>query len=509
MLLEVVARGVDELVGPVGEARPRHRDGRAHERVVVRRVVVGHEPRVEGLARPLHRDHFAREGLGRARPAGGQEGGVAVAHHREHALHDVVEGVGQAPGQAGGVLHAAAQALACPHHVLVEVDEHPPRLLGVLPEVLGLARELVHPPEPDVAPRPRDPLLLHEPREGAADLQEVRAAAAVVVGRRHLLLDVRGEDDLLVVVFRPADPTLDHRLLGDGGVRGLDVDLDLERLLARGEPLQPAAAARRDHDREGGGRAVLHPRDVLRFEGQAAPGHLVRGVDDVRPVRGLREDAQGAALPDRLAVHGAHGAGGEDDLPRHVPAAVVVVARPRAHVHEAGRDVGRAAVVRDGDGDLAVRRELHLLRGDEPRLARRAGPAVPVPSLPDEPHVLEAGRGGGVPDRLRGGEEVAAARRAVERGEPPVVLERAIARDLVHELPEERLGDEGRRLRAGGAGGGGREGDREGEERGEGSLHRHGLRSDGGVYEDRATRASTTAGGPWPRPSRCRGSRWP
>src|SRR5207249_6097381 len=137
---------------------------------------------------------------------------------------------------------APAPALARAYHVLVEIDEHLGRLLRVLAEVPRLARQLVHPPEADVAPGAGDPFLLDEPAQGAADLEHVDAAAAVVVGRGRLL-DVRGEHDLLVVDLASVDPGLDHRLLGPGEILRLDVHLDPEAAAGRLHlALQPAPA---------------------------------------------------------------------------------------------------------------------------------------------------------------------------------------------------------------------------------------------------------------------------
>ena len=101
-------------------------------------------------------------------------------------------------------------------------------IFGVIPEVLRLARELVHPPEADVAPGAGDLLLPNEPGQRPTDLQQAGAAAAVIVGRGHLLLDVRDEDDLLVSNLAPLDPPLDHALFAPARVPGVDVDLDLD-----------------------------------------------------------------------------------------------------------------------------------------------------------------------------------------------------------------------------------------------------------------------------------------
>ena len=159
-------------------------------------------------------------------------------------------------------------------------EQHLPRLAGVVAEVLRLARELVHPPEADVAPRPRQLAVLDQAGERPADLQHAGAAAAVVVGRGHLLLDVRRQHDLLVVDLAAADPGLDHRLLGLLGVVGLDVDLDPQRL-ARGRELllEQQPAPRRDHHREAAGRAVLdavHALRLVRDAGPTPPGRARR-----------------------------------------------------------------------------------------------------------------------------------------------------------------------------------------------------------------------------------------
>ncbi len=224
--------------------------------------------------------------------------------------------------------------------------------------------------------------------------------------------------------------------------------LTRERRLGRGQLLhQRAPAARRDHHREGRGRAVLHAFDVLRVERQAAPRDLVGGVDDVRAVRGVGEHAQGAALPHRLAVGGGDGAGGQDDPAGHGLARVVGLGDPRADVHQLGGRVGGAAVVGDGDGHLAVGREADRLGLEQPGLAAQARPGVALVLLAHELDVLQPGAHGGLLDPLRAGEEVAAPGGLVVVGQPAVVLERPVPRDLVHEVAMEPVGQEGRGLR--------------------------------------------------------------
>ncbi len=243
-----------------------------------------------------------RYGCGLAGAAIAEKRRVAVAHGPEHALHHVLERVRQAPRQPRGVLHAAAPALARAHHVLVDADEQLPGLVGVLAEVARLARELVDPPEADVAARPRQRAVLDQARERAADLEQVGAAAAVVVGRGHLLLDVRGQHDLLVVDLAAADPGLDHRLLGLLGVVGLDVDLDAQRRPGGRELLlQREPAPRRDHDREAG--RACRPSRPRRSSPRTAAGPRPPGRGRRSPPGGssstTRSRARRASTPPR------------------------------------------------------------------------------------------------------------------------------------------------------------------------------------------------------------------
>ncbi len=242
---------------------------------------------------------------------------------------------------------------------------------------------------------------------------------------------------------------------GCGGIDRFDVDLHLVGLVGRRQAHpQGPPLARRDHDGEGRGRAVLHARHVLGLVGKSSPGHLVGCVEGVGPVRRVREHPQGPAAPHRLLVDLRQGPLGEHDLPLHVLAGVVALDQAAPHVDELGRHVGRPALVGDGDGDVRVGRELSLLGLHEPGLSERAGPAMAVPLLADQLHVLEAGRGRGSADPFGRGEEVAAAVGAVKVGEVPDVLEAAVPRDLVDEVVEEGFGDEGRRLGEGRCGGG-------------------------------------------------------
>ena len=133
--------------------------------------------------------------------------------------------------------------------------------------------------------------------------RRLRAAAAVVVGRRHLLLDVGRQHDLLVVDLAAVDPALDEAcslLLREAR---LDVDLDLERLSAASDPLPQPARPRRGEiiTAKVRGRAVLHALHVLRLVRESAPRHLVGRVEGLGPVGRRRQDAEGAALPDGLA----------------------------------------------------------------------------------------------------------------------------------------------------------------------------------------------------------------
>ena len=200
-------------------------------------------------------------------------------------------------------------------------------LFRVLAEDLLLARELVHPPEADVAAGTSDLALLDEPRQGPADLQEVAAAAAVVVGGRHLLLDVGGEDDLLIADLAALDPGLDVGLLALLRPARLHVHLHLEGLRGRLElARQTAATPRRDQEGEAAGGAVRDTVDALGRAVDLLPGHLLGRIDEVGPVGGVGHDAYGPALEDGLLVDGAGPAGGEHDLALHV---LPLVVRPR------------------------------------------------------------------------------------------------------------------------------------------------------------------------------------
>ena len=234
-------------------------------------------------------------------------------------------------GQARAVLHAAAEALARPHHVLVQVDEHPSRLRRVLAEVPLLARELVHPPEADVALGPRDLALLDETGQRAPDLETLAQPLASSLAHA-LLLGVGGEHDLLVVDLACPGSSLRRGPARVGAWNELSMSTRIFSARRPRDASAPGAAARRDHHRERSRLPVLDTGDTLRRIGMLGPGHLIGRVEGLGPVGLIGEHAQRAALPHRLAGDRGSAPPSEHDLALHVLARVVSFAqcpRPR------------------------------------------------------------------------------------------------------------------------------------------------------------------------------------
>ena len=198
-----------------------------------------------------------------------------------------------------------------------------------------------------------------------------------------------------------------------------------------------------------GGRAVLHALDVLGLVGQAAPGHLVGRVDGSGRLVAWEITPSAPRFHTASRCAARRGARGQDDLALHLLALVVGVGDPRAHVHELRGDVRRCGCCRRWRPRPRRRRRASRLRRHEPGLARRARPAVAVVGLADE---LARPRGPASAAALRiysaAAKKSRLPARAVVVGQLAVVLEGAVAGDLVHEGAVERLGQEGRGLRA-------------------------------------------------------------
>src|ERR1700749_712107 len=276
---------------------------------VVGRVEVWDEARVVSLARAARRVERAREGARQpALTARGEVGVVRVNHVRADALEDGVE-VGRARVRREyQMLHAASHRQIRARHVLVDVGENLLPLFGVFAEELILRCYLVRPPESKVALRALHLPFFDEPVECARELKQVRAAAPVVVRRRLLLLQVRGQNYLLRVGLCASYDGLDEaRAAGRGAELGRDLRLDDDapalRGLARGEEVlrvvgreyaaQRVALARRDRE----GERLTPARDGRGVD--ALPSYLVGHVVRAAVLGGLVcDDADRAALLD-------------------------------------------------------------------------------------------------------------------------------------------------------------------------------------------------------------------
>ena len=283
-----------------------------------------------------------------------------------------------------------------------------------------------------------DLLLPDEPGQRSTYLEQAGAAAAVIVGRCHLLLDVRDEDDLLVSNLAPLDPPLDHALFAPARVLGVDVDLDLDGPAGVAQPLPDAVTAPgRHHDPECAWRSVADPLHSLRLVGDATPRDLVRGVEGLPATGRVGDDAEGPSLPDGFLHHRGGTSGRQHHATVDHDALVVAGRGPGADVDELGRHMSLAAVVCDRDGHLAEVRELHRPGAEEPRLAGLAGPGAPGPLLADEAHVIQPGVLRTLADVLGSVPEIPARPGPVEVGQVPHMLERTVAGELVHEGPPE------------------------------------------------------------------------
>ena len=95
----------------------------------------------------------------------------------------------------------------------------------IIAEISVFRIDLVRPPEPDVSQRRRDPPFLDQFVEHAAEFQNVADAAAVVIGRTLLFLQMRGDYYLLVLIFCTAYPSFYH---SGAGILVLSVDVSVD-----------------------------------------------------------------------------------------------------------------------------------------------------------------------------------------------------------------------------------------------------------------------------------------
>src|SRR5712692_1989719 len=267
-------------------------------------------------------------------------------------------------------------------------------------EVFVLGVNLVGPPEADVALRPRELAFGHQLGERAADLQQVGAAAVIVVGGKFLFLGVRGQHDLLIVAFCAADPALNDPLLGVFLEPGLDLRTQHD-LLARLEALAEATGrgarlrARRQPVLE------LHPGTIgdgesegvllaLGWAGiQADPGDLVGVVEAARGV--VIDHAQRPALPHRLLHDCCGRTGSQHDLVLDALALIVGIGGSGPDVHQFAFPGAAAAVVGDGHGNILEADQPPPLGADDIEFSGERRPAgAAVADIVEDAHIFQA-----------------------------------------------------------------------------------------------------------------------
>ena len=462
-----VAGGVDVAVGPVVEVDRRHREGGLVPDVVVAAGAVVGELGEQRLLAALGGDQ--RELGAAARREGA---GLAVrpgAERRGHVVHER----GQARRPARDVEDRLGRRAATDH---VEVDRGAgaPRDLGTVVQQRQRALDLGREDEAQGARRPRQAAVGDQRRERPRHFQDGGATAGVVVGARPRVVEVAGEDQLLLASRRvgAGEGRGDH-VVGAVVLPGAHSGVQANRLAAREPRLQLARRAERDHERERGGGVEAadvppaHQGGVVPPPGRA----LVLGVaDDAGGAEALDGDGD-----DRLRLRR-----GQHEAPAHLAARVVLGRRARPDVDQLRLHLAALAVLRE--------RERHRLPARETARARPALPlAAQLPELgevgvPGPARALRAVEGlavgGNVQDlrvgqpeaaQLRrdqlGGREVAArAAHAVLPREPLEVALRGLAGELLGERDGARVRQQRRRFGAQGCDGE----QEEGRERGAG-----------------------------------------
>ena len=131
---------------------------------------------------------------------------------RDNALHHIVQVARTREGGEADLLSAPTQRLARTDHVEVDVGDDATALLRMLGEVFILDIDFAGPPEADIAPGAGKTPAVNHCSKGARNFKEIGAPAAVVVGEGVSLLQVRRQNNGLIVQGRAADNAFDEPL---------------------------------------------------------------------------------------------------------------------------------------------------------------------------------------------------------------------------------------------------------------------------------------------------------
>lgn len=316
---------------------------------------------------------------------------------------------------------------------------------------------LRRPDEADRAARRPEALLVDELAERARDLEDRRAAAGVVVRPRPRVIEVATEDDLLA---RDGGIGAGDRGRGDVVEAGLHLRADdgmkANALSVREARLQRARVAEGDHEGEG-----LRGREGL--EVAPADERLVLLRPRRALIRGVADQSRRAEFPHGQLLRRPRLRADEDDLPFHVLARVVALARPVAGVDQVRHDVGTHAVLRERDrhrveagpphGGRAIRVELPQLR--EFGVPRRPRALRAVEDLPVRQQLLDVRVGVAVllqlpDDQLTGLVELVRPAHAMQPRQPFEIALGRLPRQLPRQRAHLRVGEEGKRVGFGG-----------------------------------------------------------
>ncbi len=179
-------------------------------------------------------------------------------------------------------------------HVLIDVHPHAFMSVGIIGEVLSLARYLGHPPESKAATRTRNAAFSDELVERARNLENTARSARIVVCALHSFLHVSSQHYVLCSRIRAPDVAFYHDLPRfislSGGESRIHLRANPNRTRRSQQPVVKLhALSRRQHECEG----WFCVADLSRWHRQ--PPHLIGHVEP-RSV-GSRAFVEGARIP--------------------------------------------------------------------------------------------------------------------------------------------------------------------------------------------------------------------